>query len=56
MSCGVGQRRSSDLVLLWLWHRLVTAVMIQTVAWELPDAMGEALKKPKQTNKWAKVV
>ena len=25
-----------DLVLLWLWHRLVAAALIQALAWEFP--------------------
>ena len=28
--------RSSDLVLLWLWRRPATTVLIQPLAWELP--------------------
>ena len=32
-SCGVGHRpNSSDLALLWLWHRLAAAVPIQPLA------------------------
>ena len=30
----------SDLILLWLWHRLAAAVPIRPVAWELPCAVG----------------
>ena len=45
MSCGVGHRHSSDLVLLWLWCRLVATALIQLLAWELPYALGAALKK-----------
>ena len=44
MSCDVGHRRSSDLVLLWLWRRPVTAAEIQSLAWEPPHATGAALK------------
>ena len=43
MSCGVGRRRCSDLVLLWLW--LAATALIQPLAWELPFATGAALKK-----------
>ena len=50
MSYGVGHRRGSDLVLLWLWCRLVAAAPIRPLAWELPHAAGAALKKQKQTN------
>ena len=45
MSCGVGCRHSLDPVLLWLWRRLAPAARIQPLAWELPYAMGVALKK-----------
>ena len=34
MSCDVGQRLSSDLVLLWLWCMLAAAAPIQPLAWE----------------------
>ena len=54
VSCGVGRRRGSNLALLWLWHRLAAAAPIRPLAWELPYAMGEALKK--QTNKQAKTL
>ena len=40
MSCGVGRRRSLGPALLWLWHR--------NLAWELPYAMGTALKRQKK--------
>ena len=46
MSCSVGHRFGSDLVLLWLWCRLA--------AWEFPYALGVDLKGPpskKQTKK-----
>ena len=49
MSCGVGSRYSLDLALLWLWHRMAAAAQIQPLAWELPYAVGAALKD--QTNK-----
>ena len=45
---GVGRRRSSDLMLLWLWCRLADAVLIRPLAWELPYAMGVALKRKKK--------
>jgi len=59
MSCGVGRRHGSDLVLLWLWRRLAAAAPIRPLAWQHPYALGVALKskkktknkKPKQTNK-----
>ena len=45
MSCGIGFRSSSDMVLLWLWHRPVAIALIWSLAWEPPDATGVALKK-----------
>ena len=45
MSCGVGCRRGSDLVLLWLWCRLAATAPIRTLAWEPPHAAGAALEK-----------
>ena len=42
MNCGV------DLALLWLWCRLAAAPLIRPLAWELPYAMGVALKRPKK--------
>ena len=44
MSCGVVLRHSSDLVLLWLWYRLVAVALIQSLAWKLPLAAGTAIK------------
>jgi len=32
VSCGVGPRRGSDLVLLWLWRRPAAAAPIQPLA------------------------
>ena len=32
VSCSVGCRLSSDLALLWLWHRLVAAAPIPPLA------------------------
>ena len=36
VSCGVGRRCGSDLVLLWLWHRLAAIALIGPLAWESP--------------------
>ena len=36
-----------DLVLLWLWHRLVATALIRSLAQEPPYAAGEALEKTK---------
>ena len=41
------RRRGSDPMLPWLWRRLVAAALIQPLAWELPYAVGAALKRPK---------
>ena len=48
MSCGVGCRRSSDPVLLWLWRRPVAMALNGPLAWESPYAVGAALKKQQQ--------
>ena len=50
VGCGVGHRRGSDPKVLGLWCRLVAVVelQIQPLAWELPCALGVALKKNKQ--------
>ena len=48
MSCGVGRRRGSDPVLLWLWCRPAAVAPIEPFAWESPYAMGVALKKQKK--------
>ena len=45
VSCGIGRRCSSDLALLWLWCRLAAVALIRTLAWELPYAVGVAIKK-----------
>ena len=44
MSCGVGHRCSSDLMLLWLWHRPAAVAPIGPLAWEPPCVMDTALK------------
>ena len=48
---GVGLRSSLDPELLWLWCRPAAAAPIQPLAWELPYAMDEALKKQKEKRK-----
>ena len=47
LSCGVGHRCCSDLVLLWPWHKPVATDPIRPLAWEPPFAVGAALKKEK---------
>ena len=49
MSCGVGQRHISDLVLLWLWLWLASVAPMRPLDKELPYAAGAALKR--ETNK-----
>ena len=44
MSCGVGHRRGSRPVLLWLWCRPAAAAL----AWEPPYAVGVAQEKAKR--------
>jgi len=51
VSCGVGCRRCSDPVLLWLWCRLVATAPIRPLAWEPPYAAGAALEKAKRQKK-----
>ena len=48
MSCGIGRRRSSDPVLLWLWCRLAAVAPIRLVAWEIPHATLAALEGRKK--------
>ena len=51
ISLGVSHRCSSDLALLWLWHRLAATALIQHLAWEFPYATAVALKRQKNKNK-----
>ena len=51
MSYGVGRRRSSDPMLLWLWYRPAAVALIWSLAWELPYATGVALKSKKEKKK-----
>ena len=48
MSCSVGYRHSSDVVLMWLWYKPVAIAAIQPLAWEPPYATGAALKRQKK--------
>ena len=45
VSCHVGHRHSSDLVLLWLWCIPAAAAPNQLLAWEPPYTVGAALKR-----------
>ena len=49
MSCGVVHRCSSDPMLLW--HRPTAVAPIGLLAWELPYAVGEALKRKEKKKK-----
>ena len=51
MSCGVGGRRGSDLMWLWLWYRLAATALIQLLAWEPPYAVDVAPKRQKRKKK-----
>ena len=51
VSCGVGCRRSSDPVLLWLWLRPVATALIRPPAWEPPFPMGAAQEMAKRQKK-----
>ena len=44
MSCGVGRRRGSAPLLLGKWRRPAAVAPIRPLAWELPYAVGAALK------------
>ena len=48
MSCGVGRRRYSDPMLLWLWHRLAATAPIGPLAWEASYAVGAAQEMAKR--------
>ena len=39
------------MALLWLWCRPAAAAPIPPLAWELPDAIGAALKKKRGKKK-----
>jgi len=51
MSYTVSFQRGLDLALLWLWRRLTAAAQVSLPAWELPYAMGVALKSKKRKRK-----
>ena len=51
MSCGIGCRHDSDPKLLWLWYRPAAIALIRLLAWELPYAVGTALKRHTHTHK-----
>ena len=45
VSCGAGRRFGLDPASLWLWYSLTAVALNQPLAWELPYAMGAALKR-----------
>ena len=47
VSSGIGHRCGSDLMLLWLWHRLAPVFLTGSLAWEPPYATGADIKKKK---------
>ena len=51
VNCGVGCRRGSDPVLLWLWHKLAATALIQPLVWKPPYATGVAQKRRKTKKK-----
>ena len=54
MSSGVGGRRGSEPVLLWLWSRLAATAPIRPLAWKPPyatRAAQEMAKRPKKKKK-----
>ena len=51
VSCGVGQRPSSDPTLLWLWCMLAAAAPIGPLAWEPSYAAGATLEKKAKRQK-----
>ena len=51
MSCGVGCRRGSDLMLLWLWRRSAAVAPIGLLTWEPPRAVDVALKSKQKKKK-----
>ena len=44
VSCGVGRRHGSDLMLLWLWYKPAAVASIGPLAWEPPYVTGAPYK------------
>ena len=55
-SRGIGRRQGADPVLLWLWPRPAAVALIQPLAWELPYAVGAALKTKQNKTKHQKTI
>ena len=47
VSCDVGRRCSSDLELLWLWHRPAATALIRPLAWDLHMRRMQLRKRQK---------
>ena len=56
MSCDVGCRHGSDLVLLWLWCRPAATAVMGPLDWEPPYATGVALREQRQKEKKKEVL
>ena len=56
MNCGVGCRRGSYPVLLWLWRRPAATALIRPLAWEPPYATGAALEMAKRQKKKKRIL
>ena len=48
---GIGHRCSLDPAWLWLWCGPTAAAPIRPLAWELPYAAGEGLKRKNKKNR-----
>ena len=48
MSCGVGRRHGSNMVLRQLWYRLAAAAPVWSLDWETPYGVDVVLKKTKK--------
>ena len=57
--CGVGHRPGAGPTSLWLWCRPLATAVIRSLVWEVPYAMGTALKrqnKNKNKNEQTKIL
>ena len=45
-------RHDSDPQLLWLWYKTADTAPIGPISWELPYAVGAALKRKKKILLW----
>ena len=52
MSCVVGRRRGSDLVLLWFWRKPAATAQIGNLAWELTCAAGAPPPQKRQKKEY----